>query len=103
MTKLNAKLSDNVCGGLVALVYSVVMWVVLSKMNSGVILFGSLSAATAGLGVWQLQRYYWKVDLIKKNEELFNLPLEPIGDTDNLRFVEFSFLKIEDTLVYQRS
>jgi cytochrome oxidase assembly protein ShyY1 len=51
-------------------------------MNSGVVLFGGLTAATAGLGFWQLQRYYWKVDLIKTNEELFHLPVEKIQDSD---------------------
>jgi cytochrome oxidase assembly protein ShyY1 len=51
-------------------------------MNSGVVLFGSLSAATAGLGLWQLQRYYWKIDLIKNNEDLFYLPVENLQDSD---------------------
>jgi cytochrome oxidase assembly protein ShyY1 len=72
-------------------------------MNSGVVLFGSLSAATAGLGIWQLQRYYWKVDLIQKNEELFSLPLEQIGEMDNLRFVESYHNGVKMILVYQRN
>jgi cytochrome oxidase assembly protein ShyY1 len=72
-------------------------------MNSGVVLFGSLSAATAGLGIWQLQRYYWKVDLIQKNEELFSLPLEQIGEMDNLRFVESYHHGVKMILVYQRN
>lgn len=55
-------------------------------MNSSVILFGGLSAATAGLGIWQLKRYYWKIDLIKHNEELFHMPLETIVATDYRRW-----------------
>lgn len=54
-------------------------------MNSSVKLFSGLSAATAGLGIWQMQRYYWKIDLIKRNEELFHMPIESIGEIDNLR------------------
>lgn len=52
-------------------------------MNSKVLLFGGLSCATFSLGVWQVQRYYWKVDLIKNNKNLFDLPIEKIQQNEN--------------------
>lgn len=52
-------------------------------MNSKVLLFGGLSTATFSLGIWQVQRYFWKVDLIKSNNELFNLPVEKIQDINS--------------------
>lgn len=32
----------------------------------GIAFFGSLCLLTAGLGTWQSQRYFWKVDLIEQ-------------------------------------
>lgn len=32
----------------------------------GPVFFAGLSLTAAGLGTWQVQRYYWKVDLLDK-------------------------------------
>jgi len=45
----------------------------LSK--SGIAFFGSLCVGTFGLGCWQTQRYFEKVDMVKKREE--ELAMEP--------------------------
>ena len=34
--------------------------------KSGLFIFGSMGVTTAGLGIWQLKRYYWKTDLLDK-------------------------------------
>ena len=46
--------------------------------KSRVFLFGGISAATFGLGIWQVQRYFWKVNLINNNKTLFNESIEII-------------------------
>lgn len=60
-------------------------------MNSKILLFGGISVGTFGLGVWQVQRYFWKNDLIAKNNELFNFPVEVI-DEKNFSSPEYSIL-----------
>mmetsp|Transcript_33946 Transcript_33946/g.44789 ORF Transcript_33946/g.44789 Transcript_33946/m.44789 type:complete len:330 (-) Transcript_33946:668-1657(-) len=35
----------------------------------GILVLGSIVAGTAGLGVWQTQRYYWKIDQIEERRK----------------------------------
>ena len=41
------------------------------RIDRGYLLFSAICAGTFGLGVWQIQRYYWKIDVIKKAEIKF--------------------------------
>ncbi len=48
-----------------------------NKRNIGVLLFSSVCALAGGLGVWQLQRYNWKVQLIQDTQQkLQGAPIE---------------------------
>jgi cytochrome oxidase assembly protein ShyY1 len=43
----------------------------------GSLLFGSICLGAGTLGVWQVQRYYWKVDLMERERNLLlEFPLE---------------------------
>lgn len=46
------------------------------KQMAGLALFGSLVCGTFGLGVWQAQRYNWKVGLVKERQLL--LAADPV-------------------------
>ena len=46
-----------------------------TRGSSGtVVLFGSLTALTAGLCAWQLYRYQWKVSVLQERDALLNSP-----------------------------
>jgi len=67
--------------------------------------FGSLCAGTFGLGVWQTERYFGKVELVAKREEEMNMPpisLEPHAMMSKAEFMKLSNKKdikqdIDDT------
>ena len=48
--------------------------------TSGKIFFPSLCLLTLGLGVWQTQRYFEKVDMVQKRED--DLRMEPLSGFD---------------------
>ena len=39
------------------------------KKTAGVIVFGGIVCATAGLGSWQIKRYFWKKDLVEERRK----------------------------------
>ena len=48
-------------------------------MNSSSVLYGklffySLSGVSCALGVWQVRRFYWKVDTINESKNSFEVP-----------------------------
>mmetsp|Transcript_23880 Transcript_23880/g.44327 ORF Transcript_23880/g.44327 Transcript_23880/m.44327 type:complete len:236 (-) Transcript_23880:8-715(-) len=47
----------------------------------GVAVFASLSATTFGLGTWQVQRYWWKQELVAERKEVVNMPGTPLKDS----------------------
>lgn len=47
------------------------------KDKAGLALFGSLVAGTTCLGIWQTQRYFWKIDQVTQRKE--GLEKEPIA------------------------
>jgi len=56
----------------------------------GIAVFSAISLTAAGLGVWQTQRYQWKVDLIenaKKKDKEDSTDASLIIDSDRLRYV----------------
>uniref|UniRef100_M4BIA3 SURF1-like protein n=1 Tax=Hyaloperonospora arabidopsidis (strain Emoy2) TaxID=559515 RepID=M4BIA3_HYAAE len=60
---------------------------------AGMAAFGAVTAATAYLGTWQVERYYWKVDLIKErtkelSESVIELPKNATAsdDTDDIEY-----------------
>ena len=54
--------------------------------------FGSLCAGTFGLGAWQTQRYFEKVELVDKREEEMNMP--PIALQPHAMMSKAEFRKI---------
>ncbi len=40
----------------------------------GLIVFASISLGTAGLGIWQFKRYFWKVQMIEDEQASMRLP-----------------------------
>tara|TARA_A100001015_G_scaffold302619_1_gene391054 strand:+ start:180 stop:1358 length:1179 start_codon:yes stop_codon:yes gene_type:complete len=49
-----------------------------SKDTLGIAIFGAICLSTCGLGVWQLQRYTWKVDLLEQTKKAFELDSEAV-------------------------
>lgn len=49
-----------------------------TKDKAGLLLFGGLVVGTGSLGVWQAQRYYWKIDAIKERSEKLVKQPEPL-------------------------
>jgi cytochrome oxidase assembly protein ShyY1 len=47
---------------------------------SGKLFFGSLCAGTFGLGVWQIQRFFGKVELTQQREHALQQPPVPLED-----------------------
>jgi cytochrome oxidase assembly protein ShyY1 len=45
-----------------------------TRDSGTVVLFGSLTALTAGLCAWQLYRYQWKVSVLQERDALLNSP-----------------------------
>ncbi|CAK4647934.1 unnamed protein product [Aphanomyces euteiches] len=44
----------------------------------GIALFSSIVAGTASMGVWQTNRYMWKVDLIEQRKKHLDAPVQPL-------------------------
>ncbi|CAI5711742.1 unnamed protein product [Hyaloperonospora brassicae] len=66
---------------------------------AGMAVFGAVTATTAYLGTWQVERYYWKMDLIKErskelSESVIELPKNATAsdDTDD---IEYRQLRVE--------
>ncbi|EKU21154.1 surfeit locus 1, partial [Nannochloropsis gaditana CCMP526] len=47
---------------------------------AGLLLFGGLVVGTGCLGVWQSERYFWKIDAIQERNECLAKQLEPLPD-----------------------
>lgn len=47
---------------------------------AGIIVFGSICAGTFGLGCWQVQRYNWKVDLLKIAKERYEMDAQVLPE-----------------------
>ena len=46
----------------------------------GVVVFGGITAGTAGLGTWQINRYYWKKDVVEeRRRQLKARPVDASG------------------------
>ena len=60
-------------------------------MSSTTALFGSLTLATACLGVWQVRRYFWKLDLLESRDA--SLRAEPV-DVSRGALVARSFSRV---------
>ncbi|CAH0477425.1 unnamed protein product [Peronospora belbahrii] len=66
---------------------------------AGMAFFGTLTATTAYLGMWQTERYYWKVDLINKrikelSESVAELP-KTARASDVIDDIEYRQLHLE--------
>ena len=46
--------------------------------NAGIVVFSSICLGAAGLGVWQMQRYSWKINVIDEISRRLNEPPESI-------------------------
>ena len=44
----------------------------------GIAVFGAICLTTCGLGVWQLQRYTWKVEMLEQTKKAFELDSEAV-------------------------
>ena len=51
-----------------------------TKDKAGLFLFGGLVVGTGTLGVWQAQRYYWKIDAIQERSEKLAKQPEPLTE-----------------------
>lgn len=51
---------------------------------AGIAVFSSISAVTFGLGVWQYQRYHWKVNLIAEGRDNMKCDAEELSVSSNL-------------------
>lgn len=51
-----------------------------TKDKAGLVLFGGLVVGTGTLGVWQAQRYYWKIDAIEERSAKLARQPEPLTE-----------------------
>lgn len=68
----------------------------------GVAAFGSLSAATFGLGCWQVKRYSWKVDLVESRRRRLAADAVPVGESQMGR-LPFEKVRCSGTFAYADS
>lgn len=54
----------------------------------GIVFFSALSLGSFSLGVWQVKRYYWKVDLISQIKDKAIVAAESISDDQNLCMIQ---------------
>ena len=47
---------------------------------AGIVVFGSICLGTFGLGCWQVQRYNWKVDLLKTAKERYEMEAQVLPE-----------------------
>lgn len=71
--------------------------------RGGIYFFTGLSACTAYLGVWQMQRYGWKKEMIADNAEKFDLPVEEIKTLSPNMVTKFHGRKIKFDGYYDHS
>ena len=64
-----------------------------SKDTLGMVVFGAICLSTFGLGVWQLQRYKWKVSLLEQTKKAFELDSEAVPKRDLGQVELFSYLQ----------
>ncbi|ETV97209.1 hypothetical protein H310_09997 [Aphanomyces invadans] len=69
----------------------------------GAVVFSSIVVGTAGMGVWQTNRYFWKLDVIEQRKKQLDAPVIALPDTITAATAsegfEFRPLKIEGSFV----
>lgn len=68
---------------------------------AGKAFFGSLCAGTFGLGVWQTQRYFEKVELVAKREKEMNMP--PITLEPHVTMSKSEYMKLSNSNKQQKN
>lgn len=70
--------------------------------KAGIAVFSGISAVAFGLGVWQFQRYNWKVGVIRDGRDKLQHEAEALTSSSNLAEMQGKRVKFEGTFDHKR-